>query len=133
MTEEQLIKYNKAYENASNILSDTVNFFSIYPRYYLEVINRMAPSLIEKFETMEYKLIIDNNKEEINLTISIYLDELDVLNDKVKGLLKYTNYESELELFQNFMGKTELVVKVLKMSKEEVLYNYKEIVSEIIK
>lgn len=106
--------YNVAYKNASDLLSSNVDFFCIFPDFFLEVAQAENHILYEalKGEDFEKHLEDASFSAEMEGLIQKYLDEISEIEKECYKITIEKNLEDPLEFFQAVMSSPMLVNQI---------------------
>ena len=89
------------YELVCDILSTKVNFFEIYPKFFLDIVKENNLDIFNKLQTLS---LLDDDNNEINNLINIYIIELDKLRKKSDIVSNLVNCRNDLGFFQEMMS-----------------------------
>ena len=90
-----------AYKLAYELLSEKVNFFEIYPKFFISLIKENNTIIYDKLQAIN---ITEDDKDEINKLIEIYLNELDKLRAKSDVISNLVGCKDDLGFFQEMMS-----------------------------
>lgn len=107
--------YNLAYE----LLSLKVNFFEIYPKFFLELVKENNNDIYIKLQNIN---ITNQDKEDVNKLIDLYLEEIENLRTKSDIISNLVGCNNDLGFFQEMMSDH---VNILKSYKVEELNTLK--------
>jgi hypothetical protein len=100
--------YHLAYE----ILSEKINFFEIYPRFFLNLIKENNQDIYNKLTNNN---LLEEDKEEVELLIDLYYDELCKLRDKSNIICNLVSCNNPLGFFQEMMQDNIELLKTYKL------------------
>ena len=127
MNKIELKKNNKAFQNAKELLHNRVNFFDIYPSYFLNLLKEINEELYLIIEKEKYEDIELNYKNIINNYVEIYLQKLDDLKLKASTIANINNYFNELLVIQYIMSDNKLIALLESLKSIEIESNIKVI------
>lgn len=112
-------KYGVAYENANEVLSNYVDFFRIFPDYFLEMVSSSNAGLYKTFESgaIDEKFDSKDFTEMVKEQVQNYIDDIAVIEIKSDFISAWKNFDDPLAFFQYVMSKEDLrkYVKGLKV------------------
>lgn len=90
-----------AYQLACELLKEKVNFFEIYPRYFLKIVKESNLAIYNKLQDVN---INEDDEKEINNLIELYLENLDNLRVKSDVISNLVGCKNDLGFFQEMMS-----------------------------
>ena len=114
-------KEEVAYQNASDILSGSVNYFRVFPDYFLELVKTSNGHLYKILEGNTFMEKVDSKTFEKMLfeQLKAYLDNIKVLESKSDYIANWKTYEDKLSFLQYVMDQIKLRKRIEGFDLEE--------------
>lgn len=102
----------KGYQLAYEILSEKINFYEIYPRYFLGLVNENNQNIYDKLINNN---LLEEDKVQINQLIDLYYEKLCILKAKSDIVCNLVACNNPLGFFQEMMQDNLELLKSYKM------------------
>lgn len=118
--EKNIQQYGNAFENARMLLNEYVDFFDIFPRYLLMIVESEYPNFYECMKDYKYELLLIHHHKLIKKIVDMYVEYLIIFKEKVKWICKSLNIIYYLDLLLYIMDNLTLVRNIHFLENEEL-------------
>ncbi len=114
--------FGKAFDLTVDVLSEKVNYFYVFPFFFLKVLREIDIEVYLDFlnDKADLKRSDACYEKRINKAIEVYVEKLDLLEEKSKIIANWVDAQDPLAYFQQLMSQKTLS-KFVELKKELLL------------